>query len=136
MIEHRGYRYRIYPDRDQESLFRKTIGCCRFVYNLCLEQESTFGRRGRWISAFDQGAELKALKAEAPWLKEVPHHALVQAIADLHKAYTNFFEGRAGYPNRKRKSHSRGSGRDALRLVGAPERMPPWAGPEHEKPLA
>lgn len=109
MIEYRGNRYRIYPDESQQALFRKTIGCCRFVYNLCLEQKATFGRRGRSITAFGQGAELKALKAEAPWLKEVPHHALVQTIADLHKAYTNFFEGRAGYPNFKRKSHSRGS---------------------------
>ena len=28
----RAYRYRIYPDREQQILFAKTFGCCRFIY--------------------------------------------------------------------------------------------------------
>jgi hypothetical protein len=52
--------------------------------------------------------ELTALKAEGEvaWLKEVPHHALQQAVMDLHKAFTNFFEGRADYPTFRRKGEN------------------------------
>ena len=104
MLVRKAYRFRIYPVVEQETLFRKTIGCCRFVRNLCLEQKN-MDRPGRRISAFDQIKELKDLKSEAEWLKEVPHHALVQAVMDLHKAFKNFFEGHADYPTFHRKGH-------------------------------
>ena len=32
----RGYKYRIYPNKEQEEQIQKTFGCCRFVYNHCL----------------------------------------------------------------------------------------------------
>jgi len=105
MLERSAYRFRIYPDAEQESLFLRTIGCCRLVYNLCLEQRRLEWHRSspRRISAYDQMKELKDLKREAPFLKEVPHHALLQAIHDLQKAYVNFFEGRAEYPKPRKK---------------------------------
>ena len=28
-----AYRFRIYPNREQEVLLAKTFGCCRFLYN-------------------------------------------------------------------------------------------------------
>ena len=34
-------------NRAQEELFRRTIGCWRLVYNLCLEQKNEYLRRGR-----------------------------------------------------------------------------------------
>ena len=33
----KAYRYRIYPNRKQEEQIQKTFGCCRFVYNQCLD---------------------------------------------------------------------------------------------------
>lgn len=105
MIVRKGYRFRIYPTPEQEVLFRRTIGACRFVRNLCLEQKVLERHRSqpRSLSAWSQGAELGALKAELPWLREVPHHALVQAIADLHKGFKAFFEGRTRFPQYLRK---------------------------------
>jgi putative transposase len=38
----KAYRFRIYPDAEQEVLFRRTIGCCRLVYNLCLALQLPF----------------------------------------------------------------------------------------------
>lgn len=32
----KAYKYRIYPNKQQEELIQKTFGCCRFVYNQCL----------------------------------------------------------------------------------------------------
>ncbi|WP_210191301.1 helix-turn-helix domain-containing protein, partial [Rhizobium sullae] len=39
MKERMAYKFRIYPDAEQARLFRRTIGCCRLVYNTCLEQK-------------------------------------------------------------------------------------------------
>ena len=109
----KAFRYRIYPTAEQEALFRQTVGCCRFVYNLCLEQRSLEWHRSnpRRLTAYDQIKELPALKAKAPWLKDAPSHPLQQAIVDLDKAFKNFFAGRASYP----KFRKRGD-RDSFRF--------------------
>src|SRR5947207_14866971 len=51
-------------------------------------------------------------KQETPWLREAPAHALQQAILDLDKAYTNFFEKRANFPKFHKKG-ARGSFRES-----------------------
>lgn len=32
----KAYKYRIYPNKEQEIQLAKTFGCCRFVYNQTL----------------------------------------------------------------------------------------------------
>ena len=32
----KSYKFRLYPNREQETLVQKTFGCVRFVYNQCL----------------------------------------------------------------------------------------------------
>ena len=32
----KAYKYRLYPNKEQEILVAKTFGCCRFVYNQLL----------------------------------------------------------------------------------------------------
>ena len=98
-----AHRIRIYPDDEQQSLLRRTIGCCRLVYNLALDQRSVFWRKGRKISFVTWSAELKALKAEAEFLKEAPHHCLLQALRDLDNAFARFVKGEAGYPQPRKK---------------------------------
>lgn len=108
MKEQLGYKYRIYPDATQELLFRRTVGCCRLVYNLCLEQRSMAYAMAdrRRLSSYDQIKELPGLKAEAPFLRQVPNHCLQQTIIDLDRAFKNFFKGHAKYPKARRKFQS------------------------------
>lgn len=98
-----AYRFRLYPTAAQEDFFRRTAGCCRFVWNIALEQRQTFGRRGRSISFKAQAAELKDLRHEADWLADAPSHCLQQVLRDLDKAFARFFAGAAGYPRFKSK---------------------------------
>ena len=49
------------------------------------------------------GKHLIAWKQEFPWLKESPSQALQQSLKDLDSAYQNFFAGRAGFPQPKKK---------------------------------
>ena len=105
MVMLKAYRYRLYPTTEQEALFRQTVGSCRFVYNLCLEQRRLEWHRSnpRRLTAYDQIKELPALKDEAPWLRDVPNHPLQQAVVDLEKAFKNFFDGRASFPQFRKR---------------------------------
>ena len=38
-----GYKYRIYPDKEQKNLISRTLGSCRFVFNHFLAV-----RRDQW----------------------------------------------------------------------------------------
>ena len=98
-----AHRIRIYPTAEQSLLLLRTFGCCRLLYNLALEQRSTFHRPGRRIYFRSWSDELKALKAEAPFLAEVPHHCLVQALKDLDHAFSRFFSGQNAYPQPRKK---------------------------------
>ena len=35
-VRQQAFRYRIFPTKAQEAMFRKIAGCCRFVYNQAL----------------------------------------------------------------------------------------------------
>ena len=63
MLQHKAYCFRIYPTAEQEHLFRQTVGCCRLVYNLCLDQKKLERERSNphGLTAFDQIKELTAL---------------------------------------------------------------------------
>ena len=101
-----AHRIRIYPTAEQALLLLQIFGCCRFLHNLALEQRQMFGRRGRSITFRSWSDELKALKAEAPFLRDAPHHCLLQALKDLDAAYARFFTGEAGYPKPWKKFQS------------------------------
>ena len=100
----RGYRYRIYPDREQRSLFAKTFGCCRFLYNRMLSDK---------IGWYEKHKEMlqttpAQYKKEYEWLKEVDSLALANVQLHLEKAYRNFFQkSKTGYPKYKSKRHPR-----------------------------
>jgi putative transposase len=105
MQMHKAFRFRLRLEAHQETLAMRTAGCRRLVYNLCLEQRSTWGRSHR-ISCTDQINQLPELKKHLPFLKEVPSHCLQQAVRDLDRAFVNFFEGCSEYPQPKRKGRS------------------------------
>ena len=104
----KAFRVRICPTPEQEVALARIAGCCRLVYNLGLEQRSSFWRQhkantGRSISWISQKRELTALKEAAPFLAEAPAHCLQSALADLDRAYGNFFAGHAGYPKPRKR---------------------------------
>ena len=102
------FRIRIYPTPAQEQEFLRIAGCCRLVYNLCLDQRRNFYRQikaatGHYPTAISQARELKDLKADLGFLKDCPSHCLMISVQNLQAAFVNFWEGRAEYPAFKRK---------------------------------
>ncbi len=103
----RGFRYRLYPTAEQARLMEHVAGATRFVYNLALEQRRDFWRQARAsgivFNHVSQGREVTQLRRECDWLRAAPADALAQALRDLDKAFSNFFTGRARYPNFRSK---------------------------------
>jgi putative transposase len=103
----KAYKYRFYPNKEQEDLLRRTIGCCRFVYNRSLSIRSE-----AWLNKKESvsGVDLKNMlpvwkrEEETAWLREVSSISLQQSINDLDVAFQNFFTKKAKYPNFKKKS--------------------------------
>lgn len=110
--EPRVYRYRILPDEEQEVLFRQYAGARRFVYNHFLARRKEYYRAtGKTLSFAAMCRELTTLKEKpgTAWLREINGQSLQQAIRDLTRAFTNFFEGRAKFPHFKTKRGARPS---------------------------
>lgn len=110
-----GYKFRLYPNREQEALIQRTFGCCRFVFNHFLAERMTqYSDTGHAPTRFQQEKSLTVLKKELTWLKEVDSSALQASIQSLDAAYQNFFRRvkqgqKPGYPRFKRKHNHRKS---------------------------
>src|SRR5260370_3479394 len=101
MKQKRAYKYRCYPTEEQKRLLAHTFGCCRFVYNWALRKKTdAYYKDGQRLSYKDMSAMLTALKKQddTVWLADVSSVPLQQALRHFEKAFSNFFEGRANYP--------------------------------------
>lgn len=84
-------------------MINKTIGVCRFIYNLALETKTTARQSlGISLSSFELCHQLTDLKKDYPWIAEVDSQAVQAAIKKIDVAFKNFFGGK-GYPKFKSK---------------------------------
>jgi putative transposase len=104
----KAYRYRFYPNAEQEELLRRTMGCVRLVYNraLAARTEAWYERQER-VDYVLTSSMLTGWKQEEEldFLNEVSCVPLQQGLRHLQKAFGNFWAGRAKYPNFKKKHH-------------------------------
>lgn len=107
MVE-KAYKYRIYPNKKQKEIIAKTFGCCRFVYNTYLAKRIKLYEELKETFTYVQCAnDMKNLKTELEWLKEVDSTALQSSLRDLDSAYQKFFKEHSGYPKFKSKKTHR-----------------------------
>lgn len=111
----KAYKFRIYPNKEQEELIQKTFGCCRFVYNYYLaKRKEIYEKEKRTFNYYDCCKDLTSLKKENGWLREPDKCALQNALKDLDDAYKNFFRRvkngeKSGFPKFKNKKNNRKS---------------------------
>lgn len=111
----RSYKFRIYPNQEQEIQIKRTFGCCRFVYNHFLAQRiAQYKETGKAPTRFQQDKSLTLLKEELAWLKEPDKCALQCVLKNLDLAYQNFFRRvkqgkKPGFPKFKSKRNNRNS---------------------------
>jgi putative transposase len=113
MLIRKAFRYRLYPNAEQEHLLAVNFGQARFVYNYFLAERKAYyaahktdAKKG--LTYFDTATRLREMKREEPfaWLKEAHSQVLQQSLKDLDRAYHNFFARRARFP-RFHKKHEK-----------------------------
>lgn len=101
----KGIKFRIYPNKEQQSLINQTFGCCRLIYNKGLAMRNEAFGNGSKIGYFQTSAMLTEIKKceDFAFLKTVDSIALQQSLRDLDRGFVNFFQKRATHPIFKNK---------------------------------
>ncbi|GAA0347125.1 IS200/IS605 family element RNA-guided endonuclease TnpB [Oceanobacillus oncorhynchi subsp. oncorhynchi] len=130
MLVNKSCRFRIYPNKEQQILIAKTIGCSRFVFNHFLAKWSdAYKETGKGLNYNSCSAQLTQLKKELLWLKEVDSTSLQSSLKNLADSYSHFFKKQNKAPRFKSKrnkvqsyttKHTRGN----ISIVGNKIKLP------------
>lgn len=102
----KAYKFRIFPNAEQQIMLAKTFGCVRFIYNHMLSDKIKYYEEKKQ-KLNNTPAQYKT---EFEWLKEVDSLALANAQINLQTAYNNFFHSpKVGFPKFKSKKSNRKS---------------------------
>jgi putative transposase len=108
----KAFRFRVYPNEQQVARLGQWENALRFLWNLANEQRRIGCARPKgeriYLTAFDQQKELTELRANLPWLADVPRNVCGQLLVELDLAWQRCFEKLARTPRFKCK------GRDSL----------------------
>ena len=100
----KAYKFRLYPDKEQQILLEKHFGSCRFVWNYFLDLRNTqYVETGKGMSYKSMQSLLPSLKKENEWLKDINAQSLQVVLQNLDTAFSRFFRNIAGYPTFKKK---------------------------------
>jgi putative transposase len=99
-----SYKVRAYPTPEQVVVLNRTFGCVRLVWNKVLAwRQARYHTEGLRTSYAETDRYLTELKREPAlgFLSEVSSVPLQQTLRHQHKAFVNFFAGRARNPRFK-----------------------------------
>lgn len=104
----RAYKFRIYPNKEQQLQISKTFGCVRFVYNNILSyKKEIYEKEHKSLSKLDCNNYCNyVLKRKYVWLREVDKFALTNSIYNMDNAYNKSFKEDASYPKFKSKHNN------------------------------
>lgn len=106
MLVNKAYKFRIYPNKEQEILIAKTIGCSRYVFNHFLAKwNDTYKETGKGLNYNACSSQLTQLKKELIWLKEVDSIAIQSSLKSLADSYARFFKKQNKAPRFKSKKN-------------------------------
>lgn len=107
----RAYKVEINPTEDQALKIRKTIGTCRYIYNMYLAtNNSNYENGDKFINAYDFSKWLNNIvipnHSDYNWIKDVSSKAVKQSIFNAEHAFKEFFKKKKGKPKFKKKNAS------------------------------
>ena len=54
-----SYKFRLYPNREQEKQILRTLGCCRFVFNHYLaKRKEVYAQDGKTLNYYDCAGDM------------------------------------------------------------------------------
>ena len=111
-----SYKFKLYPTLEQEEIFKKYFGACRFVYNLGINLQKEQYQKSKEneninfnsLSYYELDNELRKLKKteEFKWLNDFNAFTLTLTLKDVRNAYDRFFKGLSKYPKYKKKKNA------------------------------
>lgn len=121
----KAYKFRILPNQEQVTMFAKTFGCCRVIWNRLLNYTNSYYKE-HGKTKYTTPAKFKT---ELEWLKEVDSLALANEQLNLKKAFEAFFRKNAKFPRIKRKkdvrkSYTTNNQNGSIRIEGNTIKLP------------
>lgn len=102
----KAFKYRIYPNRSQETLLSKTFGCVRLIWNANV---ASFNSYDKDINPKPNIIQKSDLILDRPWLSEVSAAAIQQKVMDFKETVRQYFsknrKKRIGRPSFKKKGN-------------------------------
>nr|QMP83086.1 MAG: putative transposase [Caudoviricetes sp.] len=98
-MNHKSYKFRIYPTKDQENYLAQCFGAKRFVYNYFLYlNNQRYQNKEEFLNAFGCNYIITDMKKtdEYSWMKDVDDWVLKNATNDLGQAFKQFFNSLKG----------------------------------------
>jgi len=102
----KSFKFRIYPNIEQEILLAKHFGACRFVFNHYLnKRKETYLEDNKSLNYYDNANDLTQLKKDEDyiWLKEINSQSLQSSLRNLDSSYMRFFRKQSKFPRFKSK---------------------------------
>lgn len=106
----RSYKTEINPSPEQILQINRTIGVCRYVYNMYIAKNIEVYKTGeKFISGMEFSKQLNKYIKDHPelsWIKEVSSKSVKKSIMDCEGAFKKFFKKQAHFPRFKSKHRS------------------------------
>lgn len=107
VIRVKTFRFRVYPTFAQIERLKRWNDALRFLWNLAMEQRRMGYDRPRgervYPSYFSQNKELTELRADLPWLADVPRNVCCHLLLELDIAWQRCFKKLGFGPRWKKK---------------------------------
>jgi putative transposase len=100
----KAYKFRLYPNKQQEEKLFWTLARCRELYNAALSERRDASRlAGKSISYYEQKRDLPEIKEIRPEYNDIHSQVLQDVLLRLKRAFDRFFERvkngeKPGYP--------------------------------------
>lgn len=107
----KSYKTEIHPTDEQKRIIHRTLGTCRYVYNLYLAHNKEIHEQyGKFVSGmtFSKWLNNEYLPEhpEFSWIKDVSSKSVKQSIMNAERAFKNFFNHKTNFPKFKKKGRS------------------------------
>lgn len=100
------YKYRLYPNNEQEGNLRQFAGATRYIWNQFLSKQiDEYDQNKKFTFFAGMCSALVEKKKETTWLKDIHSQVLQQKLKDLDAALRNCFKHKRGFPKFKKKSN-------------------------------
>ena len=108
ILRHKAYKVELNPTNEQIQKIERTIGVCRYVYNLFIAINRDNYRSGSqgYMSGYDFSKWLnndyRKSNRDKLWIREVSSKMVKKSIMNADTAYKKFLKGEVGFPHFKK----------------------------------